>query len=267
MLRQRIITGFFIILLLFAALFSLPPFWFFLVLLSIGVLGSAEWAQMSNAFGRAGIVVFPIAVVAVSVVLYSYKQYAIMFNLAGVAIWLFLVASLFDTSKKSANASLTAVVAVFVISLAVFSIADLFVSIQHSALWLAGMFLLVGIADSAAYFVGRRFGRTKLAPRISPGKTKEGLIGGLLAVWVIALGSGAAIWPEDYSQMLLFAAVCLLCAIFSVVGDLYVSLQKRISGVKDSGSLLPGHGGILDRIDSALAVAPLYAVCVKTILT
>lgn len=267
MLAQRITTGILIILLLAGALFFLPPFWFLLVLLAVGALGSAEWAQMSNAFGRAGIFVFPLGVVAASVVLYYCKPYAILFNLAGVAIWLLLAASLFNGRQKAANASLTGIVAVAVISLAVFSIADLFESVRFGAFWLAGMFALVGIADSAAFFTGRRFGKKSLAPQISPGKTKEGLVGGLLAVWAVALGSGAMIWPEDNSQMLLFAAVCLLCTGFSVIGDLYISLQKRIAQVKDSGALLPGHGGVLDRIDSTLAVAPLYAVCVKTTLT
>jgi phosphatidate cytidylyltransferase len=118
------------------------------------------------------------------------------------------------------------------------------------------MLLLVCAADVGAYFAGRRFGRHKLAPRVSPGKSWEGAVGGLAAVALVALlgclhfGLPAA------------AGVAFGCAvgIFSVVGDLTESLFKRGVGLKDSGNILPGHGGLLDRIDSVTAAAPLYAL-------
>lgn len=120
-------------------------------------------------------------------------------------------------------------------------------------LWL--VFLVIA-ADIGAYFVGRQFGRHKLAPRVSPGKTWEGALGGLCAValvsWVGALHFG------------LPALLCVACGcavgIFSVVGDLTESMFKRSAGLKDSGTILPGHGGMLDRIDSVTAAAPLYAL-------
>jgi len=115
---------------------------------------------------------------------------------------------------------------------------------------------VVWAADSAAWAVGRRFGRTRLAPRVSPGKTWEGLAGGMAAA--AATGAAAAAWLELAPGRLLAAAV--LAAGASVVGDLYESLGKRRAGVKDSGSLLPGHGGVLDRIDGLTAAAPVYAV-------
>ncbi len=268
MLKQRIITGLILVLFLFAAIFFVPPIWFFLILIAVGAAGSIEWASMSESFGRAGSVIFPLAVIAGTLILYVYRDFALLFNLAGVALWLLLATTIFRTVEdRTKNAWLTASIAVAAISLAVYAIADLLATQQYGAYWLAGMFILVGVADSAAFFSGRRFGKTKLAPRISPGKTREGLIGSLLSVWVLSLACGALIWRDDYSQLFLFAVVCFACALFSVVGDLYISLQKRIHGVKDSGSLLPGHGGILDRIDSTLAVAPLYALCVNTMLT
>ena len=117
---------------------------------------------------------------------------------------------------------------------------------------------VVWAADSGAWFTGRRFGRTRLAPRVSPGKTWEGFAGGLAAA--TATGAAAAWWLGIPWAELLPAAV--LASGASVVGDLYESMAKRRAGVKDSGRLLPGHGGILDRIDGLTAAAPVYAIVV-----
>ncbi len=266
MLIQRVKTGLVITAGLFAGLFLLPPYIFFLLLLAIGAAGAIEWARMSHAFGRAGVFIFPIAVLALTSVLHYHQDYAVPFGLIGTVLWLLLAAWTLRTEIRKPNSWLTAITATVVISLAVFSISNLVISEPYGSLWVAGLFLLVAIADSAAYFSGVRFGKNKLLPRISPGKTREGLIGGLLVVWAASMGFGALVWSEDRSQIFVFAIVCLLCAIFSVIGDLYMSLQKRMCGTKDSGSLLPGHGGILDRIDSTLAVAPVYALSVKTLL-
>jgi phosphatidate cytidylyltransferase len=120
-------------------------------------------------------------------------------------------------------------------------------------LWL--VFLVIA-SDIGAFFVGRRFGRRKLAPRVSPGKTWEGAFGGLCAVVLVAL------WGARYFDLPPGLSIGFGCAvgIFSVVGDLTESMFKRSAGLKDSGVILPGHGGILDRIDSVTAAAPLYAL-------
>ncbi|HKK13133.1 MAG TPA: phosphatidate cytidylyltransferase [Gammaproteobacteria bacterium] len=123
------------------------------------------------------------------------------------------------------------------------------------------LFLLVLIwcADSGAYLAGRRWGRRKLAPAISPGKTWEGVLGGLAAAGVFSLLGG---WLLDWrgGALLRFQAMCLVTVMFSVVGDLTESLFKRQVSIKDSGALLPGHGGVLDRIDSLLAAAPVFVL-------
>ncbi len=113
--------------------------------------------------------------------------------------------------------------------------------------------------DSAAYFSGRRFGRTPLAPNISPAKTREGLWGGLGCSIILSIISGFALSVSGM-QWLSLLVLGLLVAISAVVGDLFESMLKRQSGVKDSGKLLPGHGGFLDRIDSLLASAPIFAL-------
>jgi phosphatidate cytidylyltransferase len=117
--------------------------------------------------------------------------------------------------------------------------------------------VLVWIADTAAYFVGRAWGRRKLAPAISPAKTWEGAAGGLIGALAYAIIGG--FWIQGIAWAPFLAAAALL-GMVSIVGDLFESAAKRQAGVKDSGSLLPGHGGILDRIDSATAALPLAAL-------
>ncbi len=116
---------------------------------------------------------------------------------------------------------------------------------------------LVWLADIGAYFSGRRFGKNKLAPNISPGKTWEGVIGGLLAtvIWMLLIDSATDL-PEI--GLFGFVAMGLATPIISIAGDLFVSILKRQAGVKDSGSILPGHGGVLDRIDNVVAATPIF---------
>ncbi|HYN79768.1 MAG TPA: phosphatidate cytidylyltransferase [Lamprocystis sp. (in: g-proteobacteria)] len=125
------------------------------------------------------------------------------------------------------------------------------------------LFLLVWIADSAAYFVGRRWGRAKLAPVLSPGKTRAGVYGALFcaAVGGILLGFASS---RGFEATLSAVAACMATVAFSIVGDLYESLLKRRRGAKDSGQLLPGHGGMLDRIDSLTAAAPIFMIGILT---
>jgi phosphatidate cytidylyltransferase len=140
-----------------------------------------------------------------------------------------------------------------------------FVVIVPSALALAllapaevlAVLLLVWIADTAAYFVGRAWGRRKLAPAISPGKTWEGAAGGVVGAAAYAIICATFVRGAAW---LVYLGVAIVLAAISIVGDLFESAAKRQAGVKDSGALLPGHGGILDRIDSASAVLPVAAL-------
>jgi len=131
---------------------------------------------------------------------------------------------------------------------------------------------LVWIADSAAYFTGRAFGRRKLAPQISPGKSWEGVYGGLVAVgvyaaWllVVARDHGLA-GASTPGAAVAWIATALVLTLLSVGGDLFESLLKRHAGVKDSGRTLPGHGGVLDRIDALLAAMPAAALAAEVLL-
>ncbi|MCC7120069.1 MAG: phosphatidate cytidylyltransferase [Gammaproteobacteria bacterium] len=126
-----------------------------------------------------------------------------------------------------------------------------------SPLLLLALFALIWLADSAAYFVGRRYGRRRLAPRVSPGKTWAGVAGALAAAPIIALVFGLSAGFRG-AALAGFGMLCLVTVVASIVGDLFESLLKRRAGVKDSGALLPGHGGVLDRIDSLTAAAPIF---------
>lgn len=127
------------------------------------------------------------------------------------------------------------------------------------AWWLLYLLLLVWGADTGAYFAGRAFGRRKLAPAVSPGKTLEGFFGGLALTMALALG--VALWQGFAGQRLLaFLALSLITVLASVLGDLFESMVKRRAGLKDSGTIFPGHGGALDRIDSLTAAAPVFAL-------
>lgn len=125
--------------------------------------------------------------------------------------------------------------------------------------WLLTALALVWAADSGAYFAGRHLGKRKLAPTISPNKTVEGAIGGLVAGVAVALGLGLFA-GASVAQLPALGLVAALAVAASIVGDLVESLLKRQAGVKDSGRLIPGHGGILDRIDGVLAALPVFAI-------
>ena len=126
--------------------------------------------------------------------------------------------------------------------------------------WLLTALAIVWAADSGAYFAGRKFGRRKLSPRISPNKTVEGLLGGALAGVLVGV-AGAAIAGTAPSKLAAVAVAALVVVLFSVVGDKFESLLKRHAGVKDSGNVIPGHGGLLDRMDSVLAALPAFVLC------
>ncbi|UTO05166.1 phosphatidate cytidylyltransferase [Moraxella sp. FZLJ2107] len=129
---------------------------------------------------------------------------------------------------------------------------------QMSPWWLMYVFLLVWCADSGAYFVGRKLGKRKLAPNVSPNKSIEGLIGGLVTAGIVTVivGNYLQLSGTALALFLLLSAVTVLA---SVLGDLFESMLKRRAGIKDSGSILPGHGGVLDRIDSLLSATPVFA--------
>lgn len=134
----------------------------------------------------------------------------------------------------------------------------------HGAQLLMFLFLMVWSADVGAYFVGKSIGKRKLMPNVSPGKTLEGFLGGVVFACLMVTIAGYFIdWT--FEQYIVVIPVTMLITTISVLGDLNESMFKRQAGVKDSGTILPGHGGVLDRIDSLTATAPIYALCYATL--
>jgi phosphatidate cytidylyltransferase len=124
------------------------------------------------------------------------------------------------------------------------------------------LFLIPWIADTAAYIFGKLFGKHKLIPHISPGKTWEGLFGAVIGSMVLLPLYAYIVLDKEQVSVFFFVAILML-VIISVIGDLFESYIKRTMGVKDSGNILPGHGGLLDRLDSLIAVAPCFMMLVK----
>ncbi len=264
MLKQRLLTAAILLPLLLAGMFLLPnPAWTLVVLVPTA-LGAFEWAKLAKLSGkqRGGFV----AAVVLSGLLLALAQWRSPSLSASAAVWLYLIALLFWTIAAPAwlyfkwrvSAPVPMMLAGWVVLVpAWFAVATL----QKSAALLLMLMLVVWIADTAAYFAGRRFGRHKLAPQISPGKTWEGVIGAAIAVLIYGFAVGVVLQPDAnfYDRAGLMVFICVLTA-FSIIGDLFESWIKRQAGAKDSGELLPGHGGILDRIDSMTAAMPFAAL-------
>ncbi len=261
MLRVRILTASVLGLALLAGLFWLPPRGTVLLFAAVLMLAAWEWAGFGALRHRAARLAYALGVGAVLGLcwLWTREPTHLLMLLGAACLWwviafLWLVAA---PSRRSPALALVCGVPVLVpafIALArVQTAARGFARGPEMVLW---MLLLVFAADIGAYFVGRSLGRHKLAPLVSPGKTWEGAIGGLAAVAAVAL-AGTLHFGLPVVQGVLFGTAI---GFFSVIGDLTESMFKRSAGLKDSGNLLPGHGGILDRIDSVTAAAPLYAL-------
>lgn len=279
MLSTRILTALILIPLVLGALFLLPPAgWGAVSLLAIAA-AAREWARLAGPMARARLL-FAAATLLIGGLLLFLP--ATGFGPGGwpdgvvvatcgpaVAFWL-VVAPPWLRSRRTTSSPLAMAVAGWVVLIGAWVAV---VQLQARSPWLVlAAMAVVWIADTAAYFAGRAFGRHKLAPMISPGKTWEGVVGALIAVAIYAIAlvpfARAAGYPREVSAAAVVAwvALALVLAALSVAGDLLESLLKRQAGVKDSGAVLPGHGGILDRIDALLAAMPPAALLAEAFL-
>jgi len=255
MLRQRIITALLLAPCALAAILWVPHQLTTGVLALLVLAGAWEWAaftRLSTPLLRA---FYVIAVAAVIGVLWfmGIDQQRLDRVLDASLIWwlLALLWVVFFPARKSR--SVAAVAGFLVLIPAWLALVRLHERAPQLVLFLL---LLVVAADVGAYFAGRRYGRRKLAPQVSPGKTWEGVYGGLAAA--AAMTIIGVFWFGVNAPP--FFALCMAAVLASIVGDLTESLFKRHAGLKDSGSLLPGHGGVLDRVDSVTAAAPIFLI-------
>ncbi|MFO8152397.1 phosphatidate cytidylyltransferase [Thioalkalivibrio sp.] len=264
MLRQRVLTALAIAVPLIVLILLAPPWLFGLFILLVVGLGAREWAQLAgfaSAGSRATFAAAIPALLALLMLLWWTAGWSV-WHLGALALaliwWVFVFVGLawYSPGLSARPSGRFLLRTGGLLTLVPAGIALLWLHDQAPSLVLY-LIALVAAADSAAYFVGRRFGRSKLAPEISPGKTREGLFGALLGAIVVALG-GAWLFGLSEIDALVFGLLGVVVALVSVAGDLQESVLKREAGAKDSGALLPGHGGILDRVDSLTAAAPIF---------
>src|SRR3989338_11064111 len=268
MLSRRILTALVLVPLLIAALFYFPTAWVALLFGVFILVGAWEWGALAGLVTPAQRGLYAVALTSFGalavVALLRDPSSAVPLLGAAVLWWLWVFVELLRHPAPDDGwlATRTGRLVSGFCTLVPAWIAPVFlhaVDPSRPALLLF-LFLLVWTADTAAYFFGWAFGRYKLAPLISPGKTVEGALGGLGAVALLAYVCGTMFWLFEGAQLYWCLAMAVIAAFVSVVGDLAESNLKRTAGVKDSGRLLPGHGGVLDRSDSFTAAAPVFAV-------
>lgn len=271
MTRTRLLAALFMTPIAIAAVLLLPTPWLVALAAVLFLAGLWEWlrlAEIDDTLHRTVLLVANLAMmVAIVWASRSSSGYSyVLFQIAvviGVIWWLLALlwlqhydfASDHDTHARAfklAAGTLSVIPAWAALAL-------IHASEPNGHRWLLLALLVIWAADTGAYFAGRYFGKHKLSPRISPNKTIEGLIGGAVASLLVAL-VGAPLAGATLAQLPWVALVVVVTVGFSVVGDLFESLLKRHVGAKDSGDLIPGHGGILDRIDSVLAALPVFAL-------
>jgi phosphatidate cytidylyltransferase len=254
-MRTRVMTAIVLAAGMLAIVLWLPPS-ATVIVLTIGVLtGAWEWSAFLRAPGKLVRAVYVGVIAALLIVAWRYTADPAgrdFLLLVALAWWVVALGWILFAPRRAAPWS-AALAGVFALVPAWLALMRLRLDMPNGAQWMLFVFILVWVADMGAFFVGGRYGRLRLAPAVSPGKTWEGVLGGtLLGVVVAVCGSFWFAIPLGF-----FLPLCLTGIAFSIVGDLTESLLKRFAGMKDSGSVFPGHGGVMDRIDSVTGAAPV----------
>jgi phosphatidate cytidylyltransferase len=253
MLKERVLTALGLLLVLLLALFYLPSLVWGWLLLGVIAIGAWEWSGLAM-FARAGRWTYVALTILLGLVFFILKTRVEPLYLLAVAFWLLVAMPWMLRGWHVRHPAALAVTGWLLLFPTWFAMMEFHA--MRPAL-LLGLLAVVSVADIGAFFAGRTFGKHKLAPSISPGKTWEGVAGGLLAVacYGLAWKSLEATVGIPFPGFVLL----LVMAAFSVAGDLFESWLKRQAGLKDSGHILPGHGGVLDRIDGMMPALPLAA--------
>lgn len=271
MLKTRIITALILAPLAIGGLFFLPPMGFAIFTGVIICIGAWEWSNMAGLTGQAGRIGYALLTGLILLALVQVHAMTVLWiALAWWVLCFVFVRSYPDSSHYWQSRPIRALLGLLVLVPAWVGLNHLrtgtveFGTVTNGLMLILYVFFIVWVADIGAYFAGRAFGKAKLAPRVSPGKSWAGVWGGLFAVACLALICGLLVDASGL-QIALLVAASLVTGLVSVLGDLLESMFKRFRGIKDSSHLLPGHGGILDRIDSLTAAIPLFALLVTQI--
>lgn len=263
MLLKRVLTALVIAPIAVLGVFFLPQTQFAVFVGAIMSVGAWEWGRLAG-LGCRSRVAYAVLITCLLPATYLLSSMAIL--LMGLSWWMTAVVLVFFYPKLTsfwASKSIRCLIGIVILVPAWKAILLLRALPESNYLMLLFLCVIWG-ADIGAYFFGKAFGNRKLAPKVSPGKSWVGFYGGLATAFLIAVVVLSLVGkPDIFSfQGASFLIGCVFVAMVSVLGDLAVSMFKRNAGVKDTSSLLPGHGGFLDRIDSLLSASPLYALLV-----
>jgi phosphatidate cytidylyltransferase len=257
-LRTRIITAAVLIGLLLFILLWLPPFATKLAMTAVVLAGAWEWSAFLKLTRLSGRILYVAAVAACLALVWQLtlgQPQCLLLLVVALAWWVIALLWVIFAPRRAAAWS-AALAGLLALTPAWVAMVRLREDVPRGEQWLLFALCLVWAADIGAYFAGRSFGRVRLAPQVSPGKTWEGVIGGLILAGLVALW-GSRWFAVPVIQLL---PLCLAVVAFSIVGDLTESLLKRFAGLKDSGTLFPGHGGVMDRIDSLTGAMPVLVL-------
>jgi len=267
-LKTRIITALILAPIAIGGIFFLPPLGFSLFTGAVVTIGAWEWANMSGIEGQCGRVAYAAVTAAILYGLLNVPAVLVLWlALAWWFICFLLVRSYPRGAARWGSLPMRTLMGLFVLVPAWVGLNHLrtggfqFGDVTNNLWVILYVFCVVWVADIGAYFTGRAFGKARLAPRVSPGKSWEGVWGGLTAVAVLAVIVGS-LASASVTETLLLVVASLFTGLVSVLGDLLESMLKRFRGIKDSSQLLPGHGGIMDRIDSLTAAIPVFALII-----
>ncbi len=263
MLAQRILTAALLVPLVVGGVLYLSTFWVALFFAAVILLGALEWARLSKLstplwkFSFLLLMAIALGVAAKMVSSPNFNYWVLAMATTGWLSGVVLLVRIKDIHKISPEPHpLRAAVGFLVLLPCWTALISLHGQGEDGPVLVLFVLILIWVSDSSAYFAGRRWGQVKLAPVISPGKTREGVYGALVGAVICGL---LLDWiAPDLGGLLATIPLCIVTCLVSVEGDLFESLMKRQAGVKDSGNLLPGHGGVLDRIDSVTAAAPVF---------
>ncbi len=260
MLKPRLITALILIPLVILAIFFLPPMGFLSVALLIMLLAGWEWSALSGIESYLGRV-FYLVLLALALVGSLFVPILLVI-IIGILWWLCAAILLILHPKHSSiwgNHRWVIGMMGFLVLIPCWI--ALIILQGYSPLVLMFCLALIWIVDSAAYFIGKKFGHRKIAPAISPGKTYEGVLASMVAAIIMGI---LGLWVLDVSESgsVVFILICFFGGVISILGDFFESMMKRRANTKDSGGLLPGHGGVLDRIDSMTTALPFFALLI-----
>ena len=267
MLKHRILTAAILVPLVIWGIFALPTQNLAYVLAGVVGIGAWEWTRLVGIRNFTFRGLYVVLILAIQFILMEYITNDQVLDLALIVSGAFWVLAIFlivtYRGQKGVSKSILPInllVGVILLIPTWLALLTLHGRIIDGAHWLLFGLSLVWVADSGAYFVGKKFGKNKLAPQVSPGKSLEGAFGAVVATVIYSLVAGIFWLGIPDSKLPVFLILCAVVVVVSIEGDLLESLYKRRVGVKDSGNILPGHGGVLDRIDSVMAAAPIFVL-------